>query len=190
MERYLLSPWGDSYLPDFFLPDLGYWIEIKGKVPTEAEQRKASLFNYALAMDDDPEISQQRLFIVYGDIPHPFPAKGNAIGYAVSEQVGRDPSEEDAWGGLWGLCWQQCPVCERFGIGRINTVFCRECPKALVEHLAARISGRGNWLGADKLARDLLKVAPLRSGHASALLRRAYKAARSTRFERGELARG
>ncbi len=196
-EGYHLSPWGDPYLPDFsyspdlpylpdfFLPDLGYWIEVKGKAPTEAEQRKASFFNYELALDDDPEISQQRLYIVYGNIPWPYPKAGQIVGYAVCEQVGRDPDEEDGWGGLWGLCWQQCPVCERFGIGRLNRVFCRECPRALVDELAGKISERGNWLGAEELARDLLNLAPLRSGHTSANLRRAYKAARSARFEWG-----
>lgn len=31
---------GELYLPDFWLPDLGAWIEIKGKQPTKFEIRK------------------------------------------------------------------------------------------------------------------------------------------------------
>lgn len=32
---------GLRYLPDFWLPDLGIWIEIKGERPTEIEKKKA-----------------------------------------------------------------------------------------------------------------------------------------------------
>jgi hypothetical protein len=66
-EGFLLVPPGEPYLPDFYLPELGYWIEVKGTVPTEAEQRKASLLNYGLIFDEATE--RERVYILYGDIP-------------------------------------------------------------------------------------------------------------------------
>lgn len=39
-EGYDLSDAG-FYLPDFYLPDLGFWVEIKGTEPTDDERRKA-----------------------------------------------------------------------------------------------------------------------------------------------------
>ncbi len=43
-EGFILSPLGECYLPDFYLPELGYWIEVKPAFPNEEAQRKSYLF--------------------------------------------------------------------------------------------------------------------------------------------------
>lgn len=53
---------GLRYLPDFWLPTLGFWCEVKGSLPTTEERNKASV----LAME-----RREPVFIVYGDIPDP-----------------------------------------------------------------------------------------------------------------------
>ena len=87
------------YLPDFYLPELRIWIEIKGPNPTREEIEKAFLLNQmdheaatAKLMEtktDDEFLStlvnQLRhphggTYIIYGDIPWPFPEKGNIVG--------------------------------------------------------------------------------------------------------------
>jgi hypothetical protein len=45
-EGYHLSN-GEMYLPDFWLPDLGIWIEIKGQEPTKAELERCRLLREA-----------------------------------------------------------------------------------------------------------------------------------------------
>lgn len=182
-EGFLLVPPGEPYLPDFYLPELGYWIEVKGTVPNEDEQRKAGLLNYGLVFDAATE--NQRVYILYGDIPWPYPKKGHAIGYSVSDQVGRDPSDEDSWGGLWGLCWQQCPLCLRIGIGPYNAIFCRKCLTLTTDILEDQIEKKlGRFLEAGEHARDMVDVEFFKSGHHSPQLRKAYTAARPARFER------
>lgn len=49
---FLYEPEGFSlnrirYLPDFYLPHLGYWVEVKGKPPTEEEKHKGFLLTQA-----------------------------------------------------------------------------------------------------------------------------------------------
>src|SRR6267143_803350 len=49
---------GTWYLPDFYLPKLDHWIEIKGQAPTEEELLKA----YKLA-----QITRKATFVLGGD---------------------------------------------------------------------------------------------------------------------------
>ncbi len=50
---------GTWYLPDFWLPELGCWVEIKGEQPTEAECLKAKLLASA---------TQKSVFILWGNL--------------------------------------------------------------------------------------------------------------------------
>lgn len=43
-EGYVISS-GASYLPDFWLPQQGVWVEIKGNEPTKDEREKCSLLS-------------------------------------------------------------------------------------------------------------------------------------------------
>ncbi len=52
---------GLTYLPDFFLPDLNVWVEVKAKKPTQVEIDKAC----RLAIS-----TNQHVYIFFGDIPY------------------------------------------------------------------------------------------------------------------------
>jgi len=55
------------YLPDFYLPDLDVWWEVKPDEPGEVEQEKCS---------DLCEQTKSRVFVAFGDIPFPHPGDG------------------------------------------------------------------------------------------------------------------
>lgn len=59
LEGFKLSD-GTLYLPDFYLPDLKFWVEVKG-IMTETDEKKLDLFSNDLKSDE-------ALWIV-GDIP-------------------------------------------------------------------------------------------------------------------------
>lgn len=50
------------YLPDFYLPHLRSWVEIKGEEPTEEERQKAFWLSQA---------TRQDVFVFWGNIPLP-----------------------------------------------------------------------------------------------------------------------
>jgi hypothetical protein len=87
-----------SYLPDFYLPEFNYWIEIKGPNPTREEMEKAFLLDHmamkagkkkvdeaktrAEVVSAINEVEQRGVYIIYGDIPWPHPSQsGNICGY-------------------------------------------------------------------------------------------------------------
>ncbi len=59
-EKEGLDLEGTWYLPDFWLPQLELWLEIKGAAPTEREMWKAALLN---------QITDKKVYIAHGDIP-------------------------------------------------------------------------------------------------------------------------
>lgn len=61
---------GVWYLPDFWLPGLDCWVEIKPKWPTELERQKAQYLSWAL---------EKNVYIFYGDVWTPDPLKGRGI---------------------------------------------------------------------------------------------------------------
>lgn len=180
---------GRGYLPDFYLPALGCWIEVKGPEPTEEEKMKAYMLSLESAFDDPEDLdtsieNSEPVYILYGNIPYPYPKKGNMIGYGVNLDFDLDLDPEDMYGGISGLCWQQCPVCGRFGIGPINEAFCKWCLTAIANDVEERICKLGAWpWDAEELSRSLLTPAPFKEGHKSLELKKAYTAARSARFE-------
>jgi hypothetical protein len=98
-EGYTL-PSGRKYLPDFYIPHLDCWIEIKGTTPAVGEDEKA----FALA-----DITKKNCYIFYGQIPMP-------------GLFGMEPNYDSAtaafpgYGGDNQYWWCVCPVCGRFGI--------------------------------------------------------------------------
>lgn len=54
---------GTRYLPDFWLPQQSCWVEIKGPIPTEEENRKASLLAQG---------TKKTVFILWGNNLEPF----------------------------------------------------------------------------------------------------------------------
>lgn len=104
---------GITYLPDFWLTDLKFWIEIKPGMPSDEEYRKAELL---VASSGIP------LYMAVKPIGNvrPWPAPGeNWLKY----DYGDDPPEHIAFFGEDGICyvdenysWTKCPACGRMGI--------------------------------------------------------------------------
>lgn len=140
-----------KYLPDFYLPELRAWVEIKGSNPTREEIEKAFLLNHMVYEVGRAKINEAKteaefrsasddlilkgVYIIYGDIPWPFPQKGNIFGYgtpdsgsnflvrlALAQYV---PGESEMKAteyrsllmGRLKLCWQECPLCLKIGVG-------------------------------------------------------------------------
>ena len=95
-EGYDLGEAG-LYLPDFWLPEQKYWIEIKGAKPTDHEQELA----VALAI-----ASGHRAYIFFGDIP------GSAREFESDSAYVFFPDD----GGDVMHTWCACKVCGVVGI--------------------------------------------------------------------------
>ncbi len=219
------------YLPDFYLPELNYWVEIKGPNPTKEELEKAFILNNML---HDAERSKLRMaeteadqskafeklltlstFVLYGDVPWPYPQKGNIFGYGLdthtsrfdnaAEQVDEEPEPFPYRALLMGrlnLCWQECPLCSKVGIGRIEVPYCTSCYDRMATFIATHLikdwsiegplSPVPTWatpLGLEApqevydVTKRLMDRAFFTSGHKTPKLQEAYTAARSARFE-------
>lgn len=159
------------YLPDFYLPELNYWIEVKPEEPSVEEKEKALLLSDGLHRASSEKLDEvfrkaetfpnryqgsgatekvferhMRLgvYILYGDIPWPYPAKGNAIGYGVGGETSlydfKDDveSEQDEYWGFSGLCWHQCRLCSKIGIGILGRPYCAHCRFELEKPIYSR----------------------------------------------------
>jgi hypothetical protein len=182
---------GRWYLPDFYLPKFRCWIEIKGEVPTNTDLQKA--FDLNLETYDEKTGEFQDVYIFYGDIPYPYPERGNAVGHCPPSMLELEELTDDDlddWPPVWGLCWQQCPLCGGIKIGRINTVCCRECLDKYASAVEKII--KYEWqtpvgeMPFFKEGPDIVNPEFFRSGHRTFMLQTAYEAARSARFEGGK----
>ncbi len=176
-EGFVLQPFGVRYLPDFHLPQIGAWIEVKSTYLDERERRKTYLFNRCLVSSDDAVRSRERAFILY-DLPWPHPKLGNIIGWEDDDTC------------VENLCLQECPLCSQVMIAPIETMSCRDCLREigfLVDDALNIIEGIPEL---DKIF-DIVPAAVsgltstefFRSGYKTSRLQEAYKAARSARFE-------
>ncbi len=113
------------------------------------------------------------------------------------------------------LCWQECPLCLKLGIGAIGKPYCRSCHDEVAEHIWTHLVAEygirsvpdGLILSEDirnpthpvnrnprsplnlkamKLTKDLMNPEFFASGHKSPKLQEAYSAARAARFEHGQ----
>ncbi len=153
------------YLPDFYLPELNFWVEIKGPNPNREELERAFILSYTarsagraklLGAKTEAEYSRawedffrQGVYVIYGDIPWPFPQKGNIVGYDSRHHSGSgffdqpategsQRKEPDYPGLLMGqleLCWQECPLCLKVGVGKLGAPYCKSCHDNMAEHL-------------------------------------------------------
>lgn len=105
-EGYELD--GTRYLPDFWLPELVCWYEIKGRPPTEDELQKAR---------DLSQCTNQRVYIAWGDLPWQLdyhgPVNTTNTGIELIQWVDEleDISEDSSY------AWCVCPCgCGRYGI--------------------------------------------------------------------------
>jgi hypothetical protein len=110
---------GKWYLPDFWIPALRGWVEIKGQAPTKAEGDLA----YELAQGGFlSNLGGQSVYILFGSIqPPPYEEHGGYV-YAWSET---DSSAGLSWDNYqW---WCQCPQCGAIGLtyeGRVSRLAC------------------------------------------------------------------
>lgn len=92
------------YLPDFYLPEQDYIIEIKTEVPNKDARLKANILrNY----------TEKDVFLFY-KIPNPWASEGvlETDGALVWEAYGSPGHYDD------GYYWTECPKgCEKFGFG-------------------------------------------------------------------------
>jgi hypothetical protein len=179
---------GTWYLPDFYLPEQGYWIEIKGTTPTALEREKASnfsldLFGQALdrrpAGDPTDDLFTEIMCICPGDIPWPYPKVGTLSSY--------DSAVEH-----FNLCWQQCPVCRKLGIDVLGEPYCKRCLERVrkatafeIEAAQLNLPTRQASLSNEplhKASSAIVNTDFFRSGHKSDSLQLAYAEARAARF--------
>lgn len=109
---------GLRYLPDFWMPHLDCWVEIKGQDPTDPEGEKARRL---------ADGTGKKVFVFYGDIEVP--------GDGLSESAWCYFPDVDGHGGGWDNqhYWCECPCCGAFGIeynGRSDRLACKRngCP--------------------------------------------------------------
>jgi hypothetical protein len=233
-----------SYLPDFYLPELHAWVEIKGPNPTREEIEKAFMLDHmvrdaTMARMDEAKTEREAeaafddffrmgVYLIYGDVPWPFPEKGNIFGYggrdsgsnlfASLTELDSVAIKQEYRGLLMGelnLCWKECPLCLKIGVGKIGVPYCSNCHDQTAKHIRAHLAGypvigeAGTQDTSDQvmrdvevrfgikapnpadvkamqLTRDLMNPEFFTSGHKSPRLQEAYSAARSARFEHGE----
>lgn len=101
---------GERYLPDFWLPGLRAWVEVKGSVPTEAECRKAQWLAAG---------TQSTTYIAFGEprCPDPFGQHGSDSMW-MYDDLGAD----------YHYLWCECPICGAIGVefdGRAARLECR-----------------------------------------------------------------
>lgn len=113
---------GVRYLPDFWMPTLDSWVEIKGESPTDQEDKKARLL---------ADGTSKKVYVFWGD-----------IGLPSDEEM-----PESAWcyfpdtgdGGGWDCSyyWCECHQCGALGIefnGRSDRLKCKRAGCAYSGH--------------------------------------------------------
>jgi hypothetical protein len=122
----------------------------------------------AMEAEDDklpsPYVLDDGTYIIYGDIPWPFPEKGNIVGwgggfasrsafFAKLAEAESDAGESESEAtdsrkyrrlllmGKFQLCWQECPLCLKIGIGEIGKPYCRNCTDDVAEHIFSLLAG-------------------------------------------------
>ena len=160
---------GGHYLPDFWLPSIETWFEVKGPEPDVEEWRILHEFS---------EIADGRLVIAVGDIPH----STDLCGYTKEK-----PWAEGHLGlqtqGDFNYAWCSCPWCGKFGI-EYEARGARVC--AYETHADLWMGGTEDQLHSSRAWRGSpVYYDKAYSGNDPRILW-AYDEARSARFEHGQ----
>lgn len=157
------------YLPDFWLPEQRYWIEIKAEYPAASERKKLQAFAWGMPNDevylfDRPDFRPP--FMEYSSNPRELPDFAGAWGRLFSKNASPDDYEGDCaqW---WGQC-TECMLENRpatFGVGHSRFMVQHAVLKHAWDAQERYVGG-----GCDDTV-DLVE---------------AYRAARQARFEHGE----
>lgn len=116
-EGYDLN--GLWYLPDFWIPKLDCWIEIKGGSPTKLENEKAGRLC---------GLTRKRVFIFQGQhtLPPENPPSSDVFYFCGAETDDHDTCY--GWDCDYWFC--ECHMCHEIGIqyeGRTDRLQCKEC---------------------------------------------------------------
>ena len=120
-EAYALRG-GLAYLPDFWLPELDCWVEIKGEEASQEAHEKARAL--ATATDKRVYIFSGSIELPQGDIP---PAM------AAMYLPGNDTTP--ARPNSWAHKWHACPECGAIWIGWNNSPALSFCECSYTEHV-------------------------------------------------------
>lgn len=144
------------YLPDFWLPSLNLWMEVKPTDPSDLEQRKCHELTKA---------SGHSMILMYGEIPYPHP-------------------DSHMWGGEipysdfpYGSGQMFCPE------GGDNPYWFCDCHKC--GEVGIEFDGRGARIDCGCSHQECGNGDKCYSAHSPQMMR-AYAAARQARFEHGE----
>lgn len=149
---------GTRYLPDFYLPDLDLWVEVKG-VMSEYDEKKVTEFSVGRRVALLREIPNPAEDDICGVIWSPYGFGGEYLGGEIYESsVDENGDILIGWDAPYIFC--VCPVCGKVGF---------------------EFEGRGGRVCGNGCTNDDKSY----SGAASIILE-AYKKARQARFEWGE----
>lgn len=97
------------YLPDFFLPSINSWYEIKGVEPTDLE---------AMLAQELSQATSKRVLVAWGDIPRSTDYMGYAPGVEGGWPIPPGGHRIDMFdgGGDQDYAWCVCPWCGKFGV--------------------------------------------------------------------------
>ena len=154
-----------DYLPDFFLPDLQLWAEVKGSL-TAAEMTRladaAAFLSSAGGGGCGHDNEGAHDLVVLGPVPHPYSGRSPARLHMHKGDLGASP---------WRL--------ESTGCGTKELQYAPFAMDVGGDSVFAEY-----YVSAELVAKSLLRGYPDRAQPAS--LNFAYRAARSARFEHGE----
>ncbi len=114
---------GLRYLPDFWLPEQGCWVEIKGESPSAEECEKCERLARA---------SYQPVFLFHGDVgplnmQDIYDADGDVVDSRISGSALVWTYSDDYGYPEWGdSCreWGECRTCGKVGIGHLGFACC------------------------------------------------------------------
>lgn len=104
------------YLPDFYLPELDCFVEVKGKKPTLEEIRKCIMLRQATEKD---------VILLWGVIGCPTGYEASTAHYVFKDGF---------WADQWG--WMECPECKEVGFGKLLSELdqynCEKCGEWII----------------------------------------------------------
>ncbi|KAL9645842.1 hypothetical protein ABK040_003574 [Willaertia magna] len=111
-----------TYTPDFYLPSINTWIEIKPTYPIEEERTKAQALANILKTREKSD--HARVFILYGDVSAPFTKKFSSGAMAIefysnnNNNNGEESSSTTTttFSTLEPLGWCQCEICGKISL--------------------------------------------------------------------------
>jgi hypothetical protein len=184
--------WGiTKYLPDFYLPQQDYFIEVKGSYPDEEALEKGIMLS---------EATQKDVFLFHGEIPNPSAAEGILESPALlcnerlrSDLIGRNdlfgpPGRYDdvyhygRLGGPENYYWTGCPKGCSLGFGITNSGRADLLPCKCFDDFYLRLVGQATLVFTAEELRLMWQWASYR--YDSLMLRWAYDNARGAWFDK------